>query len=130
VGLIKLGVLLQTHRTEAMVAYGNRLVSGALKDDAQALNSLAYGLVEPERAKPSPQVLPLAEKAALRADALSSQKDPQMADTVAAVYFAEGKVDKAIATQERAIKLAAGTPLAEQPVLKEHLVKYKRARKP
>jgi hypothetical protein len=68
-------------------------------------------------------------KAALRADDVSKQKDPAIADTLAAAYFAAGKTAQAIETQERALKLAKGTQFEKDPSLAQHLATYKAAAK-
>jgi len=106
--------------------YGQRLLDSVFKDDAKALDNLAWIVVNPE-AKPRPPqpLVQLALRAATRADELTQGKDPSVADTLARTYFDSGDVKKAVATQERAVTLAQGTPLQEDA--KVRLEEYKKA---
>jgi hypothetical protein len=97
------------------------------KDNPQALNQLAWTLVDPKRPKPAADVAKAALAAAERADALREGKDAQIADTVARAYFVNGDVAKAVAAQERAVKLAEGTDVGRDPSLKQRLVEYRKA---
>ena len=56
-------------------------------------------------------------------------KDGAIADTLARAYFANGKVDDAIKTEERAISLAKGTPLEKDESLAKSLEEFKAAKK-
>ncbi len=60
--------------------------------------------VSPRNPKSSQQVVDLALKAALRADELAKGTDSSIADTLATAYFAAGKKDLAVSTEQRAIK--------------------------
>ncbi len=105
------------------------MTEGAYKGDKDVLDTLARSQVDPDDAdKPAPPIAAAALKAALRADELAKSKDAAIADTLAAAYFANGKPDKAVETQQRAIQLAKGTELEKVPALAQHLAKYKAAK--
>ena len=125
-GPLKLALLQVQGKSDEAAAYITKLVGGALKDDVQALNDMAWPLVDPDAPKKaSPALVSAAVKAALRADELSNSKDPQIADTLAAAYFADGNAAKAVETQERALKLIKGTEAEKEPSYAQHLAKYK-----
>jgi tetratricopeptide (TPR) repeat protein len=125
----KFNVLLQADKSADAAEYGAKLVDGKLKDNAMALNQLSWGIVDPAAPKKDPALIDLALKAALRADELSKEKDPAIADTLGAAYYASGNIDKAIETQERALTLAKGTQFEKDPSLAQHLSMYKAAKK-
>lgn len=116
----------QAKNAEA-VEYGRRLVDRVVRDDFNALGNLAWLVVQPETPKPTPALAKLALQAALRADALAERKDANTADTLARAYFVNGNAKKAVETQERALKLAVGTPLQGNPELKDRLEEYRKA---
>ncbi|MCH7572240.1 MAG: redoxin family protein [Planctomycetes bacterium] len=86
-------------------AIGRKLVGGGLADNASALNSLAWGIVDPDN-MPARQDLELALKAALRASELTDHEDAAILDTVAKVYYDKGDLKKAIKYQRQAVKHA------------------------
>lgn len=123
---IKLMMLQRQGKTDEAADYITKLVGGALKDNIEGLNQVAWSLVDPDAPKKSTAALVTAAvKAALRADDLSKGKDPAIADTLAAAYFADGKAAKAVQTQERAIAIAKGTQFERDPSFGQHLAKYK-----
>jgi thiol-disulfide isomerase/thioredoxin len=108
------------------VEYGNKLVETTLKDDAQGLNALAWTIVDPAaKGKPDPKLAQVALSAARRADELAKGKDAAIADTLARAYFVSGDAAKALETQERAAKRAAGTPFEKE--IKNRLEEYQKA---
>src|SRR5439155_1802963 len=106
------------------------LVESVLKDDAGALNQLAWMIVAPEAPKADAKAVKLALKAAQRADELAQGKDPGIADTLARAYFDAGKPAKALETQERAVRLAKDAPPEIARQLKERLEEYRKAAHP
>ncbi len=130
-GLPKLSMLLsETATADKALEYGKRLVQVVYKDDAQHLNSIAWMMVDPdEKRKPDAGFLKLALAAARRADEIGKSKNPEVADTLARVYFVMGDVTKAVETQQRAVDLAKGTELEQNPDLKGRLEEYKKAAK-
>ncbi|MCH8269599.1 MAG: redoxin family protein [Planctomycetes bacterium] len=84
---------------------GRTLVAGGLADNADYLNRLAWGIVDPDN-MPAKQDLNLALKAALRASELTNNEDAAILDTVAKVYFDKGDLKRAIRYQRQAVKYA------------------------
>jgi thiol-disulfide isomerase/thioredoxin len=115
---------------EQAEVYGSHLVDSVLKDNAAALNELAWSIVAPEAPKANASAVKLALKAAQRADELAQGKDPGIADTLARAYFEAGSPAKALAAQERAVRLAKGTPVENDPGVKQRLEQYRKAIKP
>lgn len=127
-GLQRLFLLVrQIGDKEKALQYGEHLLSKPLKDNPQALNGLAWMLVDPDAPKLDPAFAGLAVRAAERADELTGGKDAAVADTLAKAYFDNGSPAKALETQERAIQLAKGTPLEKDPGLQARLEQYKKA---
>lgn len=127
--LKKFAEVAQAGNAEKTTEAATRLLEGACKDTAQGLNFLAWTLVEKPGEKPNPKLMEVALKAAKRADELSEGKDAGVADTLAKAYFESGDVAKALATQERAVKLAVGTALESDADLKARLEQYRKAAK-
>jgi thiol-disulfide isomerase/thioredoxin len=128
-GTLKLRTLMaaQPSRQADALAYANRLADSVLNNNAGSLNELAWFLVDPEQPKRDAVFAPVALKAARRADDLSGNKEPQILDTLAAAYFASGDAAKALECQEKAVRLAAGTPLATDKSLTTRLEMYRKA---
>jgi thiol-disulfide isomerase/thioredoxin len=129
VGLLKFKALAaDAGSVDKALAYGKRLVETVLADNAQGLNFVAWTVVDPDaKTKPDAKLLKLALQAAQQADDLVKGRDAGIADTLALAYFDNGNAAKALETQERALKLAEGTPLATDPDLKRRLEQYKKA---
>jgi thiol-disulfide isomerase/thioredoxin len=127
-GLLKFETLAgQEDELDKALEYGKRLIERVLKNDANRLDGLARSIVDSAARKGDPKFVSVALQAAQRADELSKAKDPAIADTLAKAYFASGAVNSAIQTQERAIKLAKGTPVAKDKSLVKRLEQYKKA---
>jgi thiol-disulfide isomerase/thioredoxin len=100
----KLLALSKLGRDAERADYLDKLIDGILRYDPAWLNILAYQIVDPLNSdKPSPAMVEVAIKAAKRADELAEGADPGVADTLACAYFAAGKKDLAISTEERAL---------------------------
>jgi thiol-disulfide isomerase/thioredoxin len=112
---------------EKVSAYGSRLVESVLKDNAAMLNQLAWSIIAPEAPKADARAVKLALKAAQRADELTQSKDAGIADTLAKAYLDAGNPAKALETQERAVRLARGTPTENDRGLRERLEQYRKA---
>jgi len=104
--------------------YGNKLVDGALKDEAQALNNLAWSNIDPDT-KPdkSRRDVKLALKAAARANELTKGENGPILDTYALALFETGDAAKALEAQEKAIKLMGDGDAG----MKERLEMYRKA---
>src|SRR5579871_75588 len=107
--------------------YGKRLVEKLFKDNAGALNNLAWLTVGTDEKDKNPKLLKIGLAAALRADDLTRGKDANITDTLAKAYFLNGDAAKALECQERAIKLAKGTPLENDKDMQNRLEEYKKA---
>jgi thiol-disulfide isomerase/thioredoxin len=117
--------LVNLKEIEKAVAYGRRMISDLYKDNASALNELAWGLVDPDRDKKAdPKLVKVAVEAAKRACELTKNNESALLDTLGCAYFLDGDVAKAIETQEKAVKLKP-----DDDDLKAHLEKFKKARK-
>jgi len=130
VAVMKINVLSKSKDTkDKALKYAKGLIEGAYKDEGMMLNNVAWALVAPDAGKPDPDLVKLGLDAAKRADDLLEKKDPAVADTLAKAYFESGEITKAIETQERAVKLAQGTELANDMGLKQRLEQYRKAAK-
>lgn len=90
----------------AAYAAGSVLADEAISaKDAQALNKLAWTIVDPE-AKLDKRDLELALRAAQAADKLSESKDAAILDTLARTWFCKGDTKKAIELETKALELA------------------------
>lgn len=124
------------HAEQPLVAaeYGDKLIIGSFKENYIQLHRLAYSVVDIDaKLNPDPKDVPalvaMSLRAALRADAVSQQKEWSIADTLACAYFLNGKFDLAVSTQERAIRLGQRRSLEEKQTLEQHLARFRAARK-
>lgn len=126
-GLLKFEALAtQDGELDTAVQYGKGLVEGVLKNNAARLDMLATSVVD-SGAKRDAKLIAVALQAAERADELKQGKDSTSADTLAKAYFVSGFVARAIEAQERAIKLAKGTPAEKDKSFQERLDRYRKA---
>ncbi|MEX2218441.1 MAG: redoxin family protein [Phycisphaerales bacterium] len=113
--------------------WARKAVDTTCKDSAQALNAIAWTIVDPEDDTFTKKDLDLALKAATRADELTKSKDAAITDTLAKVYFDKGDVTKAVELQERAVKLLDDMPEMQreqmEQELKDRLKQFKDAAK-
>jgi len=119
---------------EKAYVWARTAVDGPLKDNAQALNAIAWQIVDPEDNTFTKKDLDLALRSAMRADEVTKHKDPAIIDTLAKVYHDKGDLTKAVELQEKAVKLIADAPEAQrdqmEQELKDRLQQYKdKARK-
>jgi len=97
-------LLLRTD-ANAAVEYGQKLSEGLFKDDADALNAIAWSLVDDK--SPAKDIdYKVAVAIAQKASDLKKNEDPMILDTLAYAQFKAGDVDTAIATEEKAISLS------------------------
>ncbi len=99
--------------------------SDAAKDNAMVQNELAWQLAIQPGIKGS--ALDAAATIAARADTATGGKDAAILDTFARVTFLQGKTDKAIELQEKAVSVSEG-PMKEQ--LQKALDSYKEGKLP
>ncbi|MCA9312511.1 MAG: redoxin family protein [Phycisphaerales bacterium] len=87
--------------------YGREIVKGQMWDNSNMLNSIAWGIVDPEgQFEEDDMDLDLAMMAAKRANDLTKGEDAFILDTLARVYFRTGNVEKAIDLQKEAVNRA------------------------
>lgn len=122
---VRVNLLISAGKEADACTYMSKLVDTSYKDNAQGLNELAWGIVNPANPqKASAPLLEVALKAAIRGDSVSGSKDPSIADTLAVAYFANGKKDLAISTEQRAIKLCTDANMAAD--LKKNLATFQK----
>jgi thiol-disulfide isomerase/thioredoxin len=133
-GPMKFKLLLADKNYADAYAYGETLVNGGAfkelpaNEAADALNGIAWTIVDPKSTNLEKRDLALAMKAALRANELTQGKNPAILDTLAKVHFDSGDVAKAIEVQQKAVDLADDPDMKEE--LSQRLEQYKKASKP
>jgi thiol-disulfide isomerase/thioredoxin len=104
-------------------AYARECHGGAAKHNAMLLNALAWTIVDPEGGFQK-RDLELALALAGDANKLSGEKEPNVLDTLARVYFQRGDAGRAVELQTRAVELA---PKGQQAGLQKSLEEYRAA---
>jgi thiol-disulfide isomerase/thioredoxin len=129
VGPLKFRLLASRRETASdALAYARRLAEGRFKDSPDGLNFLAWELVDPDRSeKPTDEMIRVAVDAARRADKLSDEKNAAIADTLARALFLAGDAQGALKAQQRAVELAKGTPIEDDPGVQARLEEYRKA---
>lgn len=123
-GATKVQVLVVQKQAPAAVAYATSLWKGALKDDGEALNEIAWTLVDPESGlKLTSDQLDAAGKIAASAVELTKGEDAAILDTQARVYATKGDFAKAIQIQTKAIEKASDPRMKAD--LQKTLAEYK-----
>ena len=127
--LLRFEVLsLTKERLSDAIDVAQKLMKSEKGDDPQLLNNIAWIVVKPDRdTKADPKLLKMALQVALKADDLTNGENASVKDTLAKAYFDNGDLAKAVKTQESAIALVEGTPMAQDGSLKKRLRQYKRA---
>jgi thiol-disulfide isomerase/thioredoxin len=85
-------------------AWAKQASEGVVKDNAEALNGLAWQMVDPETQLEGRDV-DLALKIATRANEVAKEKNPGVLDTLARAWFTKGDVAKAVEFQRKAVAL-------------------------
>lgn len=109
-GLRKYELLARMGHGNERDAYGARLVEVVFQNDPSRLGTLARNILKQDKGLGHAD-LELAQRAAERANELSDWEDPSLVGTLAEVRFGQGMGKAAILLQEKAVGLAAGTPL-------------------
>lgn len=115
---VKQWLLHEAGRDEALQQLQSELVEQNW-DNPQMLDSIAWRIADTQ----GQGDFELAAKAALRAIQLTGKKNPSPLDTLARLYYEQGKLQDAIKWEKEAIAAAAGTPQAVQQ-LEATLQKY------
>lgn len=108
---------------KAYAAAGPIVDKAIAAKDAMKLNSIAWGIVDPE-GNVEKKDLDLAMRAAVKADEFTEHKNAAIIDTLARVYWLKGEKAKAIELQTKAVSLAEDD-MKDQ--LEETLEEYKKA---
>jgi thiol-disulfide isomerase/thioredoxin len=125
----KLTALIKLEEHDKALEFAQKLLKSGMSKSAEGMNGLAWAIVDPAAGiKPSAKLVQFAVETARRADEMAESKDAGIADTLAKAYFDSGEVAKAVANQERAVRLAKGSPYEAQiDELKDRLEKYKKS---
>ncbi len=99
--------LLHLGQYDVAYAFAAKLVDETAKDSADALNQIAWTIVDPAASWLQKRDFALALRAAERANKITEEKNPSILDTLALVHFDLGHVDQALALQEKAVELTS-----------------------
>lgn len=117
--------LIELARDEEAYVCARSAFESVARDDAYALNLIAWTIVDPT-AKPRPgRDLDLALAIAERATELTERQNAGILDTLATVHFERGALKLAVDTQEEAVRLAAGREYEGE--LRERLERFRKA---
>ncbi len=124
----KFKLLMDVKGPDAAYGYARQITDGKGKDDAQALNQIAWMILDEDgiAKRDYDYALSVAE----RANQVSNGKNAAILDTLARAHFEKGNIDKAIDFQTKA--LSAITKSEEDMFradMEEALKKYKAAKK-
>lgn len=119
-GLTKFNMLREEDRWDEAYATAGKAIPAI--EDAQALNELAWRIVDP--ADPYPQQnLEVAMKAATKANELTKGEDAMILDTLARVCWLKGEKPRALELQQKAVDLNDNPDFAEE--MADRLYQYK-----
>jgi len=126
----KLQVMMFQMNDEAgAMAYSKRLFDEILVKNPDMINGVSWSILTAEG---MPQAyLPIGFYGARKANELTGGTDPMVLDTVARAEFLQNQLDAAIATQEKAVRLAkeqGKLGAAELAELEERLAEYREAK--
>lgn len=126
VGPTKFHLSLQ-HDEPAAYPYALKLAEGPFKDNPAVLNDMAWSIVD-DKAKLNAPDYDVALKIAKRAVEVSKSEDATILDTLGFAYYRKGDYDKAIETQEKALKeldKQQNVPAQTRKDLTDHLTLFK-----
>jgi thiol-disulfide isomerase/thioredoxin len=125
--MMRFNLLLQTDEREAQ-RYASKLSTGLFVGNSEALNELAWSIIDPEGSVQNPDY-PLALRIAKRAAEVSKFNDAYILDTLALAYFRTGDTAAAVRYQEQAVaKLPKDADAATRKELGDRLTEFKRKR--
>jgi len=123
--------LLLKSNPSAAYPYAKKISESTYKDNPQALNSLAWTILDPANPVKNPDY-DVALAIAQRASDLLGNKDAYTLDTLALAQFKTGKVSDAVATQQKAVAAAEkmGTQIDAKTMreIKGRLAEYQKAK--
>ena len=112
-GSYKFRAYLETKAYDQAWRYAAHLLAGPAKDNAIALNSLAWSIVDPE-GELEQRDAKLAVRLAERANQVSGGGEAAILDTLATAYFQDGQTAKAIEVQKRAVEKATDPEMRKE----------------
>lgn len=116
-------LVLQKKDYDAAYAFAASAVEGELKDNAQALNEIAWTILD--TAGIEKRDFDLALKIAERADELTGHANPPILDTLARAHFEKGDTAKAIEIETLALEKSGDDPTKK--IITDTLEKYRKA---
>ncbi|NOT31837.1 MAG: redoxin family protein [Planctomycetes bacterium] len=126
-GLEKYFLLVEAQRPADAAAYGQRLLVQVFADNPNALNQLAWSIVDPQKSTRGD--FALAVQAAERAVNLLGGKDGNSLDTLGLALFKTGQITRAIEIQTRAVAAAQQEESAYESEIRARLDEFKSAAK-
>lgn len=127
-GFLKLNLLRQSGQTDAFAEFGAHLVNDVFSDSEQALNEIAWTLVDPSAGDEVEEaVAKVALHAAEKASELTDNEAWMILDTLARAQFVAGKSQDALETQRKVVELA-GDDVDDE--ITDRLAQYEEAVKP
>ncbi len=122
--LAKFEMLLTPPNEDKAYEFARGAITGPLRDDATALNEVAWSILDTDGL--TKRDFKLALLAAQRAAELSHEQDAAILDTTARAYQCLGDLNRAIAFQARAVELAGDDPDHEDYATR--LAEYRQAK--
>lgn len=124
----KLQLLMKLGRSDDALEYARSLEEGRLGEDAGGMNTIAWGILDPDsEARPKGKLLEYALDLARKADKAAENKNAEIADTLGLAYFEAGDAKKAVESQRRAIQLLEDSGERVDPSIRARLEKYEKA---
>jgi hypothetical protein len=118
------GLILGAEDPTSAWGLGEKLIAKALaRKDAEALNTIAWAIVDPTAARKE-RKLELAATAATNAVELTRRKDPHILDTLARVHAWKNEWQQALVLQQEAMALLPAAAAAERAQLAPALAEY------
>jgi thiol-disulfide isomerase/thioredoxin len=108
IGMTKLNLLVAADKTDDAATYTIHLVD-VLKNP-QTLSIIAWNIVAPNARKKSPELYPVALKAAQKAVEITHNKNLDVLDTLAWAYFANGDKQKAMEIATKNVEMNKNSP--------------------
>lgn len=127
-GRLKLKMLIQIDEQGQALELANKLEKSERAKDPEFLNLTAWVILSPgPDARASEKLRDLAFRIVTRADQATAGKSGSIKDTLAKAYFEKGMVEKAVETEELAIRLMEenGEPISKG--MKGRLARYREA---
>jgi thiol-disulfide isomerase/thioredoxin len=129
-GPVKIQLLMRLNRPEGALAFARVLERGPLGEEAGGLNTIAWGIVDPEsETRPRGELLQFALTIARKADEKTEHRNAEVADTLGVAYFESGDAKRAVDAQRRAIELLEQNGEPVDPAMRARLETYQKAAK-